>query len=395
VISITKTTVETHTVVQRIGKKSVTTVFTDTDVMSFTYTDTDGDVAPPPPPPAACADGLDNDADGYIDFPADIGCSDSADTDEFNATQPPPSGDLANVWIDTNGGSCTRSATPVAYSDAAACGPSFDQAWDAMQSGDVARIVAGVYPHQDITGDKTATTKLIGASKASVIVRGNQDCVVDFGWFAVLCARGANLYLENVTLDSGPNANWASSSRIAAANVTYVNVDLVGDFPAMGIVGDGFKWLGGSHGKDGFTPPPYVCGNGAGQPITLNADNVLIDGVRFNPKYLAVVNGCTPHIEDIRLEGGSNFTLRSSRFVGGGDEGSGHIFSSVVVPGVRIESTIFEALAGTYSMQVVSADGWVFRNNRFDQPPLIHGGTPAQTCGNTGAVPASWTPPCP
>lgn len=29
---------------------------------------------------------------------------------------------LANVWVDTNGGTCTRSATPVAYNDAAACG---------------------------------------------------------------------------------------------------------------------------------------------------------------------------------------------------------------------------------------------------------------------------------
>jgi beta-glucanase (GH16 family) len=37
---------------------------------------------PPPPPPAACADGLDNDSDGKIDYPADPGCTSASDTDE-------------------------------------------------------------------------------------------------------------------------------------------------------------------------------------------------------------------------------------------------------------------------------------------------------------------------
>ncbi len=39
-------------------------------------------------PPAACADGLDNDGDGKIDYPADPGCTSTTDTDEYNA--PPP-----------------------------------------------------------------------------------------------------------------------------------------------------------------------------------------------------------------------------------------------------------------------------------------------------------------
>lgn len=40
---------------------------------------------PPPPPPAACADGIDNDGDGLIDYPADPGCTSTSDTDETNA----------------------------------------------------------------------------------------------------------------------------------------------------------------------------------------------------------------------------------------------------------------------------------------------------------------------
>ena len=42
-----------------------------------------------PPPDSACSDGLDNDADGQIDFSADPGCVDAADTDETD-TPPPP-----------------------------------------------------------------------------------------------------------------------------------------------------------------------------------------------------------------------------------------------------------------------------------------------------------------
>lgn len=42
---------------------------------------------PPPPPPPVCSDGLDNDNDGLIDFPADKGCESTDDGDE---TDPAP-----------------------------------------------------------------------------------------------------------------------------------------------------------------------------------------------------------------------------------------------------------------------------------------------------------------
>lgn len=44
----------------------------------FTYTFS------PPPPPAECSDGLDNDSDGAVDFPADFSCSLADDDDETN-----------------------------------------------------------------------------------------------------------------------------------------------------------------------------------------------------------------------------------------------------------------------------------------------------------------------
>ena len=57
----------------------------DTD-FGFGRINADAATAGGTPPPAACGDGLDNDGDGLTDYPADPGCTSSADTDEFNST---------------------------------------------------------------------------------------------------------------------------------------------------------------------------------------------------------------------------------------------------------------------------------------------------------------------
>jgi hypothetical protein len=57
---------------------------------------------PPPPPVAACGDGLDNDGDGLVDYPADPGCTSTSDTDETDTTSGTglPVGDLPG-WHQT------------------------------------------------------------------------------------------------------------------------------------------------------------------------------------------------------------------------------------------------------------------------------------------------------
>lgn len=103
-------------------------------------------------PVALCADGLDNDspADGLIDFGTgptnDPGCTDALDNDEFDVPPPPePQEGLAQLWMDPNGGTCTRFTAASEYVDAAACGP-FNSAYAACQSGDNIKMVAGTYP---------------------------------------------------------------------------------------------------------------------------------------------------------------------------------------------------------------------------------------------------------
>src|SRR5262245_26749464 len=47
-----------------------------------------GELAGRPEPPAACGDGIDNDGDGAIDFPDDLGCDGAADETEGSVALP-------------------------------------------------------------------------------------------------------------------------------------------------------------------------------------------------------------------------------------------------------------------------------------------------------------------
>jgi hypothetical protein len=56
---------------------------------------------PPPPPLPKCENGIDDDADGLVDWPADPGCFDGADNDEYNS--PPPAKQACEDLLDNDG----------------------------------------------------------------------------------------------------------------------------------------------------------------------------------------------------------------------------------------------------------------------------------------------------
>jgi len=57
-------------------------------------------VAPPgPPPPPECFDGLDNDGDGFIDFPDDPECISPTDNDEMRLFLQIPTGPTSGVAL--------------------------------------------------------------------------------------------------------------------------------------------------------------------------------------------------------------------------------------------------------------------------------------------------------
>ena len=80
----------TTAVVPLVPTVPTTTGTTTTGTTPTTTTTTTGTTTttPPPPPPTsyACSNGVDDDGDGKIDYPADPGCTGSSDTDETDAT---------------------------------------------------------------------------------------------------------------------------------------------------------------------------------------------------------------------------------------------------------------------------------------------------------------------
>ena len=73
---------------------------------------------------------------------------------EGRASASPTAG--ANLWVDTNGGSCSRSAKGGNYTDPQACG-SFQAAYGAARCGDVVGVRPGSYSSQTISSRKSCS----------------------------------------------------------------------------------------------------------------------------------------------------------------------------------------------------------------------------------------------
>ncbi len=90
----------------------------------------------------------------------------------------------ANIWIDTNGGSCTRSASVTTYSDAAACG-SFKAACGVAVGGDRVYFKTGNYPGESIYRDAVAGQSTTCNPSSQVTFEVPTDETVEFQgtWF--------------------------------------------------------------------------------------------------------------------------------------------------------------------------------------------------------------------
>lgn len=68
----------------------------------------------------------------------------------------PPASGTANIFIDTSGGTCTRSASAINYVDAAACG-SFTAAYNIAVGGDTINVRCGTYAPQNVPARSIGT----------------------------------------------------------------------------------------------------------------------------------------------------------------------------------------------------------------------------------------------
>ena len=277
-----------------------------------------------------------------------------------------PSG--ANLWIDGDGGSCTRSTSPAGYADSAAC-DSIESALSACQAGDTVVIKAGAYGNQGVNAS---------APSPGCTVVGEDGVTL-----GALNTKGDNLTLRQVTVDVGDGhapGGWRNSGN----NVTLESVALHGAFVSVNLAGSDVTWRGGELGVAGKTGGKRSCNSGDAEPVQIqNADHVLIDGVAFHPQDFdptpcsGSVNGF--HLEMIRIDSGTSFfTLQNSTFDDGDHSNTASIFITNVSsdPGDPTNLTFQNNFFGsadnaTFSVHAAVDDcsSYVFAYNTFRNSP--------------------------
>jgi hypothetical protein len=288
----------------------------------------------------------------------------------------------ANLWIDTNGGTCTRQSAAGAYGDAAACS-SMQAAIAACTAGDTIRMKSGTYGAQTITATKTAPGCTVIAESSTTVGR--------------LTTGGAWYELQNMT--GAVNSGWSQSD--GANNITCRNCHFSGqETQSWGIANvvtmggssvSNISWIGGSLRN-------FACTNCnsalyVGGPST----NLLVDGVTFD--NVRNTGGSGNHFEVIRIDGNINgFTLSRSSFTNSVTSTS-TIFMSTW-EGLKPQNLVFEnnffgdtSAPGTgyYHFQAnfqgqANCSNWTFRYNTFKGSQGMMVDPASASCGSFSNV---------
>jgi hypothetical protein len=214
----------------------------------------------------------------------------------------------ANLWVDANGGTCSRTAgSGAAYSDAAACG-SLAAAENAATGGDTVRIKNGIYGAQRITDAKSSRVTYVGESKEGVVFTGTVSLT------------------DQVALRDLTITNDSHGFRALAADntngVRLLNVDMEGDYVSFHPTNvTDLQYIGGRFADFDGTRNPRTCSPTDDQPLWIaGGSDILIEGVHFGDTggSPAARGGCAndgAHIEMVRIDqGAANVTLRRNVF---------------------------------------------------------------------------------
>ncbi len=196
------------------------------------------------------------------------------------ATTPPP-GSTANLWVDSNGGSCQRQATAVIYNDALAC-PSLQAAYNAATGGDTVQIKAGNYTTAFNGGSKSPSV-ILRSADGSTAVGANSTLREAVAVSAISQSNGGNFILDGVKVSD------QVTLTATAKNITFSNSD--------------------------FAQTIYIDG--------LANSNIIIDTSTFNNQNTNA--SCTDEPARIHLAYGSStssgVTVQNSMFDGGNKDG--------------------------------------------------------------------------
>jgi hypothetical protein len=310
------------------------------------------------------------------------------------------SGPAANLWVDADGGSCTRHGAASSYADAQACG-SLQAAANAASAGDVVLIRDGRYPGQLLTGAKRLTFRGAGPGRPSfgqiitsaanvafthVLVEnrdppaGNTPCSY-FDYTLFTCGPGqtyVDVIVDGLSKGSGnPERRGGLQVDAGSTNLVFRNGEIRGVLDSKGFQG----------GSDGML-----------------IENTVFRDIRLSPAGEAA----GVHNECAYVTGGDRQTWRRNRFLlcpvmamFFANYLGGPPFSNVTIENTLFTHTLNSRGEWHNGASFVIPNGaggqnqvtnWVVRYNTFETPPDF-GSTPgtgddngsAHYYGNLGA----------
>jgi hypothetical protein len=122
-----------------------------------------------------------------------------------------PDPSTANLWVDTNGGTCVDNASPVGYTDAQAC--SWDAANDTCEGGDTVLVQGGSYGNVTLSGSN-------GRSSACTFTVVETENVV-MGEFYNGSYTGGDTGADWITIDGG----YPCDQTVATCGIYAIEFD--------------------------------------------------------------------------------------------------------------------------------------------------------------------------
>lgn len=248
------------------------------------------------------------------------------DSFPFNNGGAAPAG-TANIWVDTNGGTCTDGALR-AYVDAEACG-SFDAASDTAENGDVILVRSGSYGNQTITGSNSRT--------AMATLSAEDEETDDAVTFDILTTNGDWLTIKHMDSHVGETSHLGTGgcawcNKEGGSNLTLDDVNLWGKWAAGEISGgsvhsiaDNVTHQNSNLGTPGNTSD-RLCGSDDEPFRVSEGTDIAFINNRYHPFFGEA--GCY-HLETFRLwDTIDGILFRNNIFAEGGGDSTGYISSS-------------------------------------------------------------------
>lgn len=252
---------------------------------------------------------------------------------------------VANLWIDTNGGTCTRQSTAGAYSDAAGCS-TVDAAYTAAQAGDTVILKSGSYPMQSLTATPKGSGAQItfrGESKADVVLKG-----MDWATPSTASAKPDRMTLKDFTFADPTFSGGGTAKMVDVINTTSIVFDNV-DVDRGYKIADGIDIAGGVSSLTWRNSS--ICCNMNQKLVMLDDfysapsctgctfDNVTVHDQVYDATSYA---GEPPHAECWWVQDTTNLTIKNSRTydcISTGDMNWGGSGSNV---GLLIQNTVWD-----------------------------------------------------